>query len=130
MHVWVITIPISNIWNCVVTYLKFGNLETRVAAQNTSKCNIWNKVQNIVHSLIIFCILDVALPVCVFMALYGKTLFGVTQKGVQYWIAASIILTSRRFMLSIAKFPIVGGKVYMLTKVYFQRFILQRFIYG
>ena len=84
---------------------------------SSKKCNLWKTAWNGFRNLASFCLLDIALPVCVFVALYGKTLFDLSDSGVQYSIAFSIILASRRFMIAIAKFPVVGGKVYMLHKV-------------
>ena len=114
LHLWLSLAPIIVIWSFILTQFKYGKLEKKI---NSEKCNLWKTAWNGFRSLTSFCLLDIALPVCVFVALYGKALFDLSDDGVQYSIAFSIILASRRFMLAIAKFPIVGGKVYMLTKV-------------
>ena len=114
MHLWISTAPIIVIWTFLWTQFKYGNLESK---NSSAKCNLWKTAWNGFRNLASFCLLDIALPVCVFVALYGKTLFDLSDSGVQYSIAFSIILASRRFMIAIAKYPIVGGKVYMLHKV-------------
>ena len=102
------------IWSFLLTQIKYGKLEKKISSE---KCNLWKTAWNGFRNLASFCLLDIALPVCVFVALYGKALFDLSDSGVQYSIAFSIILASRRFMVAIAKYPIVGGKVYMLHKV-------------
>ena len=114
LHLWLSLAPIIVIWSFLLTQIKYGKLEKKISSE---KCNLWKTAWNGFRSLTSFCLLDIAMPVCVFVALYGKALFDLSDDGVQYSIAFSIILASRRFMLAIAKFPIVGGKVYMLTKV-------------
>ena len=113
MHLWVILSATSKAWQYIVTLMKYGNLEKT----NPSKCSrmeiIWCYATHVTQ----FCVLDITLPICVFMVLYGKTMFSLSEDGLKYFIAGSIILTSRRFMNAIAKFPVIGGKVYMLTKV-------------
>ena len=109
MHSWVVFGPISKIWIVVLTYVKYLNL---------SEDNLSRHLWCLANTLISYVILHISLPIFVFMALYGKTLFDLSEKQIQTFIAASIILTSRRFMLSIAKFPLIGGKVYMINKVF------------
>ena len=113
MNVWLMLTTITKIWNSIVAYLRAGALQKEIHYFNFDlRTYLWN----FSYYLVSFCVTDIALPIFVFMALYGKSLLGITDKGIQYFIGAAVIISSRRFMVSIAKFPVVGGKVYMLTK--------------
>ena len=91
--------------------MKYGNLT------KDTQCSRWEIIWNVFRILASFCILDIALPIFVFMALYGKSIFNLSEKGIQYFLAGSIILTSQRFMRAIAKVPAIGSKIHMLSKV-------------
>lgn len=104
---------ITKIGNSIVAYLRTGALHKEIHLFNF---DLWTHLWNVSYYLVSFCVGGIALPIFVFMALYGKSLLGITDKGIQYFIGAAVIISSRRFMVSIAKFPVVGGKVYMLTK--------------
>ena len=114
MHFWLIVLALSKIWNFALMQSKYGENDRQAIL---SSYNLWSRITYITYSLVSFIVSDVLLPVCVFLGLYGKSSLDLTDKQLQYSIAASIIIMSRRFMISIAKFPAIGGKVYMLTKV-------------
>ena len=114
MNAWLLLTTITKIWNSIVTFLRIGSLDKEIHLFNF---DLWTYIRNVSYFLVAFCVADVALPIFVFMALYGKSLLDITDRGIQYFIAAAVIISSRRFMIAIAKFPVVGGKVYMLTKV-------------
>ena len=114
MHFWLMVLALSKIWNFALMQSKYGENDRQAIL---SSYNLWSRVTYITYSLVSFIVSDVLLPVCVFIGLYGKSSLDLSGKQLQYSIAASIIIMSRRFMISIAKFPAIGGKVYMLTKV-------------
>ena len=114
MHFWLIVLALSKIWNFALVQSKYGENDRQAIL---SSYNLWSRITYITYSLASFIVADILLPVCVFFGLYGKSSLDLTDKQIQYSIAASIIIMSRRFMISIAKFPAIGGKVYMLTKV-------------
>ena len=116
MNTYLAISSIAKIWNSVATYLRIGTLDKEIRLFNF---DIWRHLWNLTHFMVTFCAFDIALPICVFMALLGKSLLDFTDKDIQYFSAAAVIVASRRFMSSIARFPAVGGKVYMLTKVFF-----------
>ena len=113
MDIWLVTTAAPKVWNLIAGLFRSGNhKEIRLF-----DFDLWRSLWNLMYFFVTFCVLDLALPILVFMALYGKSLLNLTDKGIQYFIAAAVIISSRRFMIAIAKFPAVGGKVYMLTRV-------------
>ena len=114
MHFWLMVLAISKIVNWSLVQSKYGKHDRETIF---SSYNLWSRVTYISYNLLVFIATDIALPICVAFGLYGKTSSNLSEEQIQYSIAAAIIIMSRRFMISIAKFPMIGGKVYMLTKV-------------
>ena len=114
MHFWLIVIAISKIWNSILVYAKYGKNDRETIL---SSYNLWSRLTYIVYHAFSFIVTDVLLLIFVLFGLYGKSSLGLSDNLIQYSMAAALIIMSRRFMTAIAKFPVVGGKVYMLTKV-------------
>ena len=114
MHFWLILLALSKIWNAILVYAKYGKHDRETFL---TSYNLWNRLVYVCSRVFAYIITDVLLLVFVLFGLYGKSSLDLSEKAIQYSMAAALIIMSRRFMAAIAKFPAIGPKVYMLTKV-------------